>query len=73
MHFMMYGKGMQTWEYSPQYALRSYSYILVHVLPALIYEKLLSPNRLLVFYFVRCMLGFCCAILETYFYRYNFN
>ncbi|CAB3366704.1 Hypothetical predicted protein [Cloeon dipterum] len=69
MHYMMYGKGMQTWEYSPEYALRSYSYILFHVLPALIYEKIFNPNRMLVFYFVRCLLGFSCALLETYFYK----
>ncbi|XP_059486586.1 alpha-1,2-mannosyltransferase ALG9 [Neocloeon triangulifer] len=69
MHYMMYGKGMQTWEYSPEYALRSYGYILFHVLPALIYDKVFSPNRMLVFYFVRCLLGFSCALLETYFYK----
>ena len=30
---MLYGSGMQTWEYSPVYALRSYAYLGLHALP----------------------------------------
>ena len=29
-HFLMYGSGFQTWEYSPAYALRSYLYVAMH-------------------------------------------
>lgn len=65
----MYGKGFQTWEYSPTYALRSYTYLLLHVVPAWIYANLLQPNRMLIFYFVRCLLGLFCAFCESYFYR----
>jgi alpha-1,2-mannosyltransferase len=58
LHFINYGSGMQTWEYAPQYALRTYAYLLpmsyvssfYHVLiqhcPAFIIQalsKLLSP------------------------------
>ncbi|KAL7493042.1 hypothetical protein ACHAWT_002282 [Skeletonema menzelii] len=28
LHFILYGTGMQTWEYAPQYALRTYAYLL---------------------------------------------
>ncbi|KAL7485508.1 hypothetical protein ACHAW6_011959 [Cyclotella cf. meneghiniana] len=28
LHFVLYGTGMQTWEYAPQYALRTYAYLL---------------------------------------------
>ena len=28
LHFIHYGYGMQTWEYAPQYALRTYAYLL---------------------------------------------
>jgi len=38
-HFLLYGKGFQTWEYSPEYALRSYLYILIHAVPAWIYDQ----------------------------------
>ena len=30
LHYLIYGKGFQTWEYDPQYGLRSYFYILLH-------------------------------------------
>lgn len=29
-HYLMYGSGFQTWEYSPTYALRSYLYVALH-------------------------------------------
>ncbi|ETE68450.1 Ferredoxin-fold anticodon-binding domain-containing protein 1, partial [Ophiophagus hannah] len=29
MHYLVYGKGFQTWEYSPVYAIRSYAYLAV--------------------------------------------
>ena len=32
VHFMLFGFGQQTWEYSPVYALRSYAYLLPHAL-----------------------------------------
>ena len=30
IHYVVYGTGLQTWEYSPTYALRSYLYIMMH-------------------------------------------
>ncbi|GLE03127.1 hypothetical protein PINS_up012006 [Pythium insidiosum] len=30
LHYLVYGFGFQTWEYSPVYALRSYLYLLLH-------------------------------------------
>jgi len=69
MHHLLYGQGLQTWEYDPRYALRSYMYLMVHAVPAWMYSKLLQPNPMLVFYFVRCMLAGICASAEVYFYR----
>ncbi|KAK9879809.1 hypothetical protein WA026_006868 [Henosepilachna vigintioctopunctata] len=69
MHFLVLGKGLQTWEYSPEFALRSYTYILFHAVPAVIYHKLLQPNPLLIFYFTRCLLGLLEAFFEVYFYK----
>lgn len=68
-HHLLYGHGLQTWEYDPKYALRSYLYILVHTIPGWVYSRLLQPNPMLVFYFLRCMFGFICAVCEVYFYR----
>lgn len=69
LHYMIYGQGLQTWEYSPEFALRSYTYLLIHGVPAWFYNNLFHPNPMLIFYFVRCILGFGCAIVEVYFYK----
>jgi len=68
-HHLLYGQGLQTWEYDPKFALRSYLYLLVHALPGWIYARLAQPNPMLVFYFLRCLFGFVCALCEVYFYR----
>jgi alpha-1,2-mannosyltransferase len=69
LHYLIYGNGLQTWEYSPQFALRSYTYLLIQGVPAWCYEQIFHPNPMLVFYFVRCMLGLLCAVVEVYFYK----
>ncbi|XP_064638611.1 alpha-1,2-mannosyltransferase ALG9-like [Lineus longissimus] len=68
-HYLLYGKGFQTWEYSPIYAIRSYAYLWLHVLPLKVYVGAFLPNKILVFYFMRCILGFSCALCEVYFYK----
>ncbi|XP_013415358.1 alpha-1,2-mannosyltransferase ALG9 [Lingula anatina] len=68
-HFLLYGTGFQTWEYSPAYAIRSYAYLWIHALPIKLYATALSANKLLVLYFLRCILGFVCTLCEVYFYR----
>ncbi|XP_067943793.1 alpha-1,2-mannosyltransferase ALG9-like [Watersipora subatra] len=68
-HFMLYGNGFQTWEYSPQYAIRSYAYIALHVIPIKVIRLFTAPERILTFYFIRCVLAMVCASCETYFYR----
>eukprot|EP00096_Caligus_rogercresseyi_P013813 TRINITY_DN6412_c0_g1_i1.p1 TRINITY_DN6412_c0_g1~~TRINITY_DN6412_c0_g1_i1.p1 ORF type:complete len:577 (-),score=53.78 TRINITY_DN6412_c0_g1_i1:48-1778(-) len=66
-HFLLYGKGFQTWEYSPVYALRSYAYILMHIFPLWMIQPLLQPIYL--FYSARIVLGIFCTYCEVYFYR----
>lgn len=43
MHWMMYGYGFQTWEYSPQFALRSYGYVGLHAAVGHV-ARLLEPR-----------------------------
>lgn len=45
MHYLVYGKGFQTWEYSPTYAIRSYAYLWLHALPALFHARVLQTNK----------------------------
>lgn len=68
-HYLLYGTGQQTWEYSPEFALRSYTYLLIHMLPAKLYCYVFEPNPVFVFYFVRCLLSVGCALSELYFYQ----
>ncbi|OTF77776.1 hypothetical protein BLA29_004202, partial [Euroglyphus maynei] len=37
-HFLIYGRGFQTWEYSPKYAIRSYAYLWLYMIPGRILE-----------------------------------
>lgn len=30
LHLVLYGNGLETWEYSPPFAIRSWAYILLH-------------------------------------------
>lgn len=56
VHYLLYGYGMQTWEYSPAFAIRSYSFLapftaLGHVL------RLMGASKMQVFYGIRFFLG----------------
>ncbi|XP_036345185.1 LOW QUALITY PROTEIN: alpha-1,2-mannosyltransferase ALG9-like [Rhagoletis pomonella] len=69
LHYIINGHGMQTWEYSPQFALRSYTYLLLQGVPGWIYQKLFNPSPFLIFYMIRCILGFGCAVMERFMYK----
>lgn len=34
LHYLVHGKGFQTWEYSPEFSIRSYFYLLIHAGPS---------------------------------------
>ena len=64
-HQLLYGQGLQTWEYDPRFALRSYLYILLHLVPGWLYATFAQPNPMLVFYFLRFLFGLMCAFCEV--------
>jgi len=64
LHFSLYKTGLQTWEYSPEYALRSWLYILLHHLLALP-AYLVGFSKPNVFYWVRCILACSSAYTEA--------
>lgn len=45
LHFLDRGYGFQTWEVSPQYSIRSWAYILLHILPARITAFFLGVEK----------------------------
>ncbi|GMH39181.1 hypothetical protein BSKO_07079 [Bryopsis sp. KO-2023] len=71
LHFLLHGFGRQTWEYSSEFGLRSYLYILLHWLVAFP-VKLVTGNgqsKLAAFFAVRIVFGLISAMLENYLYR----
>lgn len=66
LHYLLYGVGMQTWEYSPFYAIRTYTFItpFLGVCSAL---KLLRFSKMNIFYGIRIFLGITAALSESYF------
>uniref|UniRef100_A0A915KWU3 Mannosyltransferase n=1 Tax=Romanomermis culicivorax TaxID=13658 RepID=A0A915KWU3_ROMCU len=70
LHLFLYGDGLQTWEYSPVYALRSYLYILV-VGPFSVAKSLVfmgNFSKIEIFYFCRAFLALLNAYADTRMY-----
>jgi alpha-1,2-mannosyltransferase len=65
-HYLNHGHGLQTWEYSPQYAIRSWAYTGMHAI-VIEFGRLLPfmSNKTSQFYFLRIVLGLFCASCET--------
>lgn len=68
LSYLLNGRGLQTWEYSPEFGLRSYAYIALHAPPALL-VRLFTSSRPAQFYAVRCCLGIASALCEVRFVR----
>lgn len=72
-HYLNHGYGLQTWEYSPEYAIRSWTYTGIH---ALVIKLGMMPLRLFgfarsktaEFYFLRTSLAVICAVCQTRLY-----
>ncbi|KIV79750.1 hypothetical protein PV11_07295 [Exophiala sideris] len=67
LHYLNHGYGLQTWEYSPEFSIRSWAYIAIHAIPAKI-AGLFARNKALEFYALRVLLAFICAVTETRLY-----
>ncbi|CAN6443771.1 unnamed protein product [Victoria cruziana] len=65
LHYILYKSGFQTWEYSANFALRSYLYIIFHALVGGPASWLFGEQKVTVFYAVRLLLGSMSAISET--------
>ncbi|KAK5069764.1 mannosyltransferase [Lithohypha guttulata] len=67
LHYLTHGYGFQTWEYSPDFSIRSWAYILVHAVPTKL-VSLLPKSKTFEFYTLRCLLATICAATETRLY-----
>ncbi|KAF0412292.1 glycosyltransferase family 22 protein [Gigaspora margarita] len=67
-HYLQYGYGMQTWEYSPEYAIRSWAYIKLHAIIGGIFDFVFNHDKIKVFYAIRVTFAVVCALSESMFY-----
>ncbi|XP_026323884.1 alpha-1,2-mannosyltransferase ALG9 [Hyposmocoma kahamanoa] len=67
LHYLVYGTGLQTWEYSPVYAIRSYMPLWLFAVPAKMLSFIFSPVT--VFYSLRFLLAVLSACAELIFYK----
>lgn len=66
VHYLLYGTGFQTWEYSPKYALRSYLYLLLYWSFAKL-AQMSGLEKLGVFFAARITIGIFSALCEAVF------
>lgn len=66
-HYLNHLFGLQTWEYAPEFSLRSWLYIVIHSIIGKA-GSLLSSNKAFEFYAVRTVLAMACAFSETRLY-----
>lgn len=65
-HYLNHGSGLQTWELSPEYAIRSWLYITIHAIPTACFSFLTSAeSKVAQFYALRCSLAVFCALCEA--------
>ncbi|GAA5927109.1 hypothetical protein JCM1841_006050 [Sporobolomyces salmonicolor] len=69
LHYLVRGKGFQTWEYSPEFAIRSWFYLLVHAGPAYLFKSLNFQDKRVSFFGTRLMLAAFCSFVEAVLYR----
>lgn len=68
-HYLLYGRGQQTWEYAPNYALRSYAYTGLHALIGYLVGGAFGADKIFVFHATRVVLAVVCGLGEAVFYR----
>lgn len=68
-HYLAHSHGLQTWEYSPVYSIRSWAYVGLHALVGSFRRLLPFPTRVGEFYFIRYVLAFGCAVCQTQLFR----
>ncbi|KAJ7610801.1 glycosyltransferase family 22 protein [Roridomyces roridus] len=69
LHFLEHGYGFQTWEVSPEYAIRSWAYIVLHAFPAKVATLISRDDKRVAFFAVRISLAVVSVLAEAKFYR----
>lgn len=66
-HYLNHRFGLQTWEYAPEFSIRSWLYIVIHAIIGKVGSLIAfaSSNRAFEFYLVRMVLAVACTASET--------
>ncbi|KFD70571.1 hypothetical protein M514_02093 [Trichuris suis] len=64
LHLLFHGTGLQTWEYSPKYAIRSYAFLLVFT-PVFKLGEMFDLAKRKEFYLLRAGLALCSALADV--------
>jgi len=67
LHYLLYGSGLQTWEYAPQFAIRTYAFISPFYALVATSEQIITVSKLTVFKLIRVGLGLLAAYAEASF------
>lgn len=63
-HYLNHHYGLQTWEYAPQFSIRSWLYVLIHAIIGQL-ASFISSKKAFQFYAVRMVLAMACAFSES--------
>ncbi|KAJ6094070.1 hypothetical protein N7467_002915 [Penicillium canescens] len=66
-HYLQHGYGLQTWEYSPVYSIRSWLYVSLHAAVGKL-GSMVVHSKTAEFYTIRLTLAFVCAACQTRLY-----
>ncbi|KAG9102402.1 mannosyltransferase [Ceratobasidium sp. 392] len=69
LHYLDQGHGFQTWETSPAYGLRSWAYVLLHLLPAKFPTWLASWGKRPTYFGLKMIFAVVTSLCEARFYR----
>ncbi|KAK0198830.1 glycosyltransferase family 22 protein [Armillaria mellea] len=69
LHYFDKGYGFQTWEVSPRYAIRSWTYVLLHLLPTRLASFVAENDKRPSFFAVRIFLAVISTFSEVILYR----
>ncbi len=66
---LLYGHGLQTWEYGPQFALRSWLFLALHALPGCVAKAAFGLSPVGVYYTIRLFTALLTANANLYLVR----
>ncbi|TPX76851.1 hypothetical protein CcCBS67573_g01874 [Chytriomyces confervae] len=67
-HFVAFGTGFQTWEYSPQFNIRSWLYAGIHAVASVVCAGVLQLSKVSTFYTIRVLFAVTSAAAEAKLY-----